>query len=105
MDSANHNCKLNGVEERAQVVCSDLLDGAEQIGADIVLANITAEVLVLLAPSIPVYLKKGGVLILSGIIADRLEKVRAAYQSQGLEELKCRRKGEWFALVFRRAEA
>ena len=37
------------------------------------MANITGEILVMLAPSIPKNLKKDGVLILSGIIESRLD--------------------------------
>lgn len=99
VESARHNAEKNGVTGTVEVAHSNLLDEAEITG-DVVLANITAEVLVLLAPDIPKYLKKGGTLILSGIIADRLEKVRAAYRAAGLTELAVRRKGEWYAMAF-----
>ena len=65
------------------------------------MANITGEVLKMLAPSIPKNLKKEGVLILSGIIESRLEMVKNAYESVGMEVLLEKRKGEWFALVLR----
>ena len=69
--SAAHNSEMNGVADKVKVVRSDLLSDAE-IKADIMLANITAEILCRLAPSIPENLKEGGVLILSGIIESRL---------------------------------
>ena len=65
------------------------------------LANITGEVLKLLAPSIPKNLKKDGVLILSGIIESRLEMVKEAYLAVGMQVILERRKGEWFALVLK----
>ena len=99
VESSLHNCALNGVEKNAVVAHSNLLDDAE-IQGDIMLANITGEILVMLAPSIPKNLKKGGVLILSGIIESRLEMVKAAYESVGLTLVKERKKGEWFALVW-----
>ena len=102
VDSALHNCKLNGVAENAVVAHSNLLDDTA-IQADIMLANITGEVLKILAPSIPKNLKKEGVLILSGIIESRLEMVLAAYRAVGLELIKTVRKGEWFALVLKHA--
>jgi ribosomal protein L11 methyltransferase len=83
------------------VAHSNLLDDTEICG-DIMFANITGEVLKLLAPSIPKNLKKDGVLILSGIIESRLEMVKNAYESVGMEVLFERRKGEWFSLVLRR---
>lgn len=101
VDSARHNAEKNGVADRVTVAHSNLLDEAK-ISGEIVLANITAEVLVLLAPEIPKYLKRNGTLILSGIIEDRLGKVREAYTAAGLKEIQTRRKGEWFAAVFGR---
>ena len=100
VESATHNCVLNGVEENAVVALSNLLDDT-QIQADIMLANITGEVLKMLAPSIPKNLKKEGVLILSGIIQSRLQMVKSAYEEVGLEVIRETRKGEWFALVLK----
>ena len=88
----------NGVSERVVVAHSNLLDNAE-IKGDVVFANITAEVLTLLAPSIPKNMKRDGALILSGIIESRLELVKNAYGAMGLRVVKQCRKGEWFALV------
>ncbi len=102
VDSANHNCKLNGVDERAVVAHSNLLDNSSLKG-DIMMANITAEILAFLAPSIPKNLKEDGVLILSGIIENRLEKVISVYASVGMKVVLQKRKGEWFALVLKRA--
>lgn len=101
VESALHNCKLNGVDKNAVVAHSNLLDNTEICG-DIMFANITGEVLKMLAPSIPKNLKKDGVLILSGIIESRLQMVKDAYKSVGMEVLFERRKGEWFSLVLRR---
>lgn len=98
--SAAHNAEINGVKEKVKVSHADLLDNAE-IKGDILLANITAEILCRLAPSIPKNLKKGGTLILSGIIESRLQAVYEAFTAQGLtpeEEIK---EGEWFALSFK----
>ncbi len=100
VESATHNCALNGVAENAVVALSNLLDDT-QIQADIMLANITGEVLKMLAPSIPKNLKKEGVLILSGIIESRLQMVKTAYEQVGLEVIRETRKGEWFALVLK----
>ena len=98
--SATHNAQINGVEDRVRVAHADLLDDA-QIKGDIMLANITAEILCRLAPSIPKNLNKGGVLILSGIIEPRLESVLKAFGAQGLTLDKRMHEGEWFALSFK----
>lgn len=101
VDSANHNAELNGVAEKVTVSHSNLLD-ENKVTGQIILANITAEVLVMLSPSIPKYLAAGGVLILSGIIHDRLDMVKEAFCKQGLTVEREKRKGEWNALVWRR---
>ena len=100
VESATHNCELNGVSAQTVVALSNLLDDTD-IQGDIMMANITGEVLKLLAPSIPKNLKKDGVLILSGIIESRLEMVKSAYESVGMQVIFERRKGEWFALVLK----
>ena len=104
VESSLHNCKLNGVVENAVVAHSNLLDDTN-IQADLMVANITGEVLKLLAPSIPKNLKENGVLILSGIIESRLEMVKTAYAQVGMEVVHERRKGEWFSLVLSRKGA
>ena len=99
VESATHNAQKNGVSEKVVVAHSNLLDDSALKG-EIVLANITAEILVMLAPSIPKNLKANGTLILSGIIKDRLPLVREAFTKAGLEEIQMRNKGEWYALVY-----
>lgn len=100
--SALHNAALNGVAEKCVVSHADLLENSSVYG-DIVLANITGEILVRLAPSIPKNMKETGVLILSGIIESRLAMVKEAFEAQGLRVVKERKKGEWYALVLRNA--
>ncbi len=101
--SATHNAEKNGVADRAVVAHSNLLDDTD-IVADVMFANITGEILVMLAPSMPKNLKKGGTLILSGIIESRLQAVVTAYEHMGMTLEKQVRKGEWFALVMKRGE-
>ncbi len=98
--SAKHNCLNNGVSAKAVVAHSDLLNDAE-IKGDIMLANITGEILCRLAPSIPKNLKNGGTLILSGIIESRLDMVTKAFTAQNLKLEKKVKEGEWFALSFK----
>lgn len=100
VESANHNALLNGVSEKLTVSRSNLLNDSS-LKADIMLANITADILENLAPSIPKNLKKGGTLILSGIIDCKLDRVIEVYSAQGLTLDKKVKKGEWNALAFR----
>jgi ribosomal protein L11 methyltransferase len=98
--SANHNARLNGVADKVVVAHSDLLNDSS-LTADIMLANITADILERLAPSIPKNLKRGGTLILSGIIDSKLQSVIDVYTAQGLTLDKKVKKGEWNALSFK----
>ncbi len=98
--SAQHNSELNGVAEKVKVALSDLLEKADVRG-EIMTANITADILCRLSESIPKNLKKGGILILSGIIEPKLAQVIEAYGKMGLTLLEQRQKGEWFALAMR----
>ena len=100
VESSLHNSELNGVADKTVVAHSNLLENTEVQG-DVMMANITGEVLKMLAPSIPKNLKKEGVLILSGIIESRLEMVKGAYEAVGMQVIFERRKGEWFALVLK----
>ena len=102
VESSLHNAKLNNVEDKTVVAHSNLLENTDVQG-DIMMANITGEVLKMLAPSIPKNLKKDGVLILSGIIESRLEMVKQAYEAVGMQVIFEKRKGEWFALVLKHA--
>ena len=97
--SATHNAKINGVDDKIKVVRADLLSDAD-IKGDIVLANITGEILVRLATTIRNYLNYTGIVILSGIIESRLEMVINAFKAQGLKLQKKIREGEWYALAF-----
>lgn len=101
--SATHNSKLNGTDAQTVVAHSNLLENADVV-ADVMFANITGEILCMLAPSIPKNLKEEGVLILSGIIESRLEMVKEAYRAVGMRVIRQERKGEWFALVLKRGE-
>ena len=102
--SANHNAALNGVAEKFVVAHADLLEDTSVQG-DVMLANITGEILVRLAPSIPKNLKRDGVLILSGIIESRLQMLKDAFSAEGLHVIKQRQKGDWYALALRFNEA
>lgn len=99
VESAKHNAELNGVSDKVTIARSNLLDDSSVKG-DVMLANITADVLERLAPSIPKNLKAGGTLILSGIIDEKLDRVIEVYSAQRLTLVKKVKKGEWNALAF-----
>ena len=83
LENLKENIRLNCVFENSVCECASLADGNPP-QSDLVFANITADILIMLSKSIHKVLKKGGTLILSGIIATREEEVISAYQEAGL---------------------
>ena len=70
---------------------------------DIVVANILADVLVLLTPVIVPHLKTGGIYITSGIIDNKEQTVRDAVEAAaGLEVAEVTYQGEWVSVTARK---
>jgi ribosomal protein L11 methyltransferase len=69
---------------------------------DLIVANIIARVLAALAGDLAGALRADGVLIASGIIADREHEVVAAFADAGLRPLERRQEGDWVALVYQK---
>lgn len=65
---------------------------------DVVLANIVANVIIALAPLVPLLMKEDSVFIASGIIDDRLDEVIDALENVGLEIGEIRVGDDWRAL-------
>ena len=82
----------------------NLLDDTTVKG-EVIVCNIMAEVLIAFAPYIGANLLDGGTIILSGILADRLERVKQAYLDAGFIYAEQKIKGEWSALVLKKGMA
>lgn len=74
-----------------------LADNLPPIQADIVLANILAQPLIELMPTITQLLKPGGLIILSGILKEQAETVKQAY-SQKIQFISTQNQGDWVRL-------
>ena len=86
----------------AEVLLGDLAEEYNE-RADIVLANLTADILMKLRLSLPVVTRPGSVVIMSGIINSRAREVLDVYLSDGVFELiGSEKKGEWQAFAMRR---
>ncbi len=96
------NAERNGVSDRVAVVQGNLLDNLAGGQADLIVANIIADVIINVAQDAAAALKPGGRLIASGIINDRAEEVRRALGDAGLEPVKELTGGEWVAMVYRK---
>lgn len=102
--NAVENCEVNGVSHSGEnpvftIRRGGITDTGERY--DLVLANILADPLVVMAPDIVGRLKPGGALVLSGLLTLQADRVAAAYTAQGLPEPLRMESGEWTALVWR----
>ena len=77
----------------------DLLHGTEG-KAYIIIANIIADIIIMLLPDIPGKLMEDGIFLASGIIEERREDVEAAAAKQGLKVDAVDRRGGWVVLQF-----
>jgi len=99
---AGENILMNGVQDMVCISEGNLLTGvAGDDKADMVIANIVADVIIRMAPDLPLRLKDGGLLIASGIIITRLSDVTAALEQVGLSVEKIMEEGNWVAVVAR----
>ena len=73
----------------------EVIDGK----ADIVVANILAEIICILTDDVKRVLKDGGVFITSGIIHDRVDMVCEKLEATGFEVMEKNRDGEWNCIV------
>ena len=101
IDTAKENARLNNVSDRCEVERADLLEKSKE-PADVVFANITADILIRLSKDIGRFLKDDGTIILSGIIHARLDEVKSAYENCGFKFVRHVRDGEWNALEFKK---
>ena len=95
--TSNENAQLNDVAN-CKIECCNLFEkGIEKV--DIAIANITADVLVMLVEGINDLVKDGGKVVLSGILNTTLDNVIKTYQNAGLKVIKQINDGEWYALL------
>jgi ribosomal protein L11 methyltransferase len=80
----------------------DLVSGLADRRADIVLANIQADVLMRFAPQLLGSIAPAGVLVMSGILAHEMEKVREVFTASGRWKAESRVMGEWCDLLVER---
>lgn len=97
---AKENVSLNKVEDRVQVEAGNL--GEVFTGqANVVIANIIADVIIELLPQLPTLLKPGGIFIASGIIDLRADEVRERISQSGLNLIDSLEDSGWVLLVAR----
>lgn len=100
VEVAQENLDLNGVSrDKTKVLVGNLLNVVENKTFEVVVANILADVILLLLKDISKVIQKDGILILSGIINDKKNLVIEACKKEGLELLEVIEDREWVALT------
>lgn len=100
VEVSRENAELNGLAGRVDFYEGDLITGLAGRQAELLLANIQADVLMKFAPHLLAAVAPGGMLILSGILAAELAQVRAAFEAQAPGwRVDSRVLGEWSDLV------
>lgn len=72
--------------------------------ADLIIANIVADVIIRLVPELDEHLKENGRFLCSGVLVEREKDVTAALEEAGYTVIERREDGEWCALLAARAE-
>ncbi len=96
--TAGENIARHNLAGRVRVRSGNLLDELSE-PADLVVANIVAEVLTELCPAAATALEPGGRFIVSGILDQREEMVRRALAENGFEIESRLVEGEWVSLA------
>ena len=110
--AVGENLESNDIEaDRFTVVQGNIIDDKaiqDQAGYecyDVAVANILADVIIMLQKEIPVHIKKGGIFITSGIINMKEEAVREAFAANdAFEVVEVTYQGEWVSVTAKRVK-
>nr|WP_245406030.1 50S ribosomal protein L11 methyltransferase [Lysinibacillus fusiformis] len=99
--SAQENVALNKVEDKVAVFHGNLLDTVKE-PADVVVANILAEIIMSFTDDAFTIVKPGGLYVTSGIIGAKRDDVKVALEASGfiIEEVLLME--DWVAIIARR---
>lgn len=97
VDSAKNNVEFNNLNN-IKILEGNLMDVVEGT-AEVVVANIIAEVIIFLCEDVKKFLKPDGLFIASGIIKDRKDDVVSKLESVGFNVIEVNTLGEWVCVV------
>jgi ribosomal protein L11 methyltransferase len=101
VENAEKNIGYNQVKDRVQVRQGDLLKGVTET-ANLVVANILAEIILLFTADVPRVLETGGTFLASGIISQKEAEVVDGMNRAGLKVVERIHDGDWVALAARK---
>ena len=95
---AEENIHKNGLEEKIEVRVGDLMEGVDY-QANIIVANLMADLVMKMAPAAEAQLDKGDLYISSGILDTKLDTVCAALKNAGFKIGEVLSDGDWRTIV------
>ncbi len=105
VNTASANVEQNGFDGmRYCAYCGNIIDDEKlrrRIGEgfDVITVNIVADVIIKMCPYFKGFLKKDGTVIVSGVITERLEEVKAALTENGINIEKITEEEDWNAIL------
>ncbi|MBR6501495.1 MAG: 50S ribosomal protein L11 methyltransferase [Firmicutes bacterium] len=100
VDVAKENVALNGLTDKINVIEGDLTKGLD-MKADIVVANLMADLVMMLTKDVAKHLRGKAVYISSGILIEKQPVVSKVIRDCGFEILEILEQGEWCAIAAR----
>jgi len=101
--SAQENVALNKVSDKVEVFHGNLLDTVKE-PADVVVANILAEIIMSFTDDAFTIVKPGGLYVTSGIIGAKRDDVKAALEASGFVIEEVLLMEDWVAIIARRTQ-
>lgn len=97
---ARENIKNNNLENKISIKEGDLFKILDS-KADIIVANIIADIIIGMSRDINKYLKRNGIFITSGIIKSKEVDVKVALKENNFEIMEIMRMKEWICIIAR----
>lgn len=98
---AEENVRKNGLSGSIGIRKGDLMQGIDY-AADVIVANLMADLVMMLSPAAAAQLEPGGLYITSGILDIKEDVVKKAIEDAGFDIIEVLTDGEWRAIAARR---
>lgn len=95
---AKENAIINGVDDKINLICSDLFTAIKD-KYDLIICNILTKIILPLIPSIKDYINPSGFLILSGIMENEAVQIKGKLDEEKFTVLETLQKDEWVAFL------
>ena len=95
---ATENIRKNDLEGSISVIKGDLMEGVDY-RPDVIVANLMADLVMMLSPAAAIQLDPGGIYITSGILDIKEDVVKKAIEAAGFDIIEVLADGEWRSIA------